>query len=386
MDERYPKKLRNMQAPPPVLYYRGALPDFEKYPAIGFVGARAMSNYGANVAFETAYDVGAMGCITVSGLALGIDGVSNAATLAAGGTTVAVLGSGIDRIYPPEHKRLYNAILAGGGLILTEFPPYEKPERFHFPIRNRIIAALSDALIVVEGDGNSGSLITAKLAKALGRTVFAVPGNVYEINSEAPHLLLRSGARALVNADAIYEEYKESHYGYINGFKLNEERKATLGMVMEKYDVHCASPRSAPNFDSRQAYSVEKRRKTSGRRSKEERNDDAKRTLRQFFEKKEAEGDTLLVAQGETGKLHRDALWDEPLDEEAVYARRNEYVLSQLEGLQKSIFERLMTGEKTMEALVGDDLDYGEVSSELVLMESEGYVESCPGDLFRIRK
>lgn len=383
-DERYPKKLRDTVSSPAVLYYRGTIPDFEKYPAVGMVGARAMSHYGASAAFEMAYDIGAMGCITVSGLALGIDGVCNASTLAAGGTTVAVLGSGIDRVYPPEHKILYDAIIARGGLVLTEFPPYERPEKFHFPIRNRIIAALSDSLVVVEGDGGSGALITAKFAKTCGKTVFAVPGSIFEKNSEGPLLLLQEGARSLASADLIYEEYKESHYGYINGFKLNEERKYSLGLVMEEFDVHCETPKATPDFESRQASIIEKRRRSVGRRTKEEKASDAKRSLRRFFEKSGEKSEILRVAQGAAGSAYDDA---EVLNEELVLARRNEYMLTQLEGIEKKIFERLMkNGASHVEEIVGDDLDFGDVSSTLVLMESEGYIESCPGDLFRIKR
>lgn len=387
-DERYPQKLRATVSAPAVLYYRGRIPDFEKHPSIGMVGTRSMSHYGANVAFEMAYDIAAMGCTTVSGLALGIDGVCNAASLAAGGTTVAVLGSGIDRVYPPEHKVLYNSIIEKGGLVLTEFPPYEKPEKFHFPIRNRIIAALSDSLIMVEGDGRSGALITAKLAKACGKTVFTVPGNVFENNSEGPLLLLREGARAIANADEIYEEYKESHYGYINGFKLNEERNTTLGLLMEDYDVHCESPKATPDFESRHASVVEKRRKMAGRRTKEEKTADAKRTLRSFFAKSGEKSEILSVAQGAARSAYADAdfLEGDGLNEELVLARRNEYVLTQLEGTEKKVFERLMTGAKQVEDLLEDDLDYGDVTAALVMMESEGYVESCPGDLFRIKR
>lgn len=387
-DERYPKKIRAIMAAPAVLYYRGQLPDFDRYPAIGMVGARAMTHYGANVAFEIAYDAAAMGCITVSGMALGIDGVCNAASIASGGTTVAVLGSGIDRVYPYEHKPLYEAIIKNGGLVLTEFPPYEKPEKFHFPIRNRIIAALSDSLVVVEGDGRSGALITAKLAKTFGKKIFAVPGSVFEKNSEGPLLLLREGAGALANADAIYEEYKESHYGYINGFKLNEERKMTLGLLMEEYDLHCETPKSAPDFDIQQAASVEKRRKTFGRRSKEEKTAEAKKTIRSFFEKRGQKSEILRAAQGDSSFAYADGEFcenDGP-DLDKAFAARNEYMLSQLEGAERTVFERLISGPKTIDEIMNDDLSYDDASAALFSMEMEKYIECCPGGAFRIRQ
>ena len=383
-DAGYPKKLRETLRAPAVLYYRGRVPDFDRYPAVGIVGARAMSQYGASVAFEAAYDVGAMGCITVSGMALGIDGVCHASTLAAGGTTVAVLGSGIDRIYPPEHKRLYQEIIDGGGMVVTQFPPYEKPNGFHFPLRNRIIAALSDSLIMVEGDGNSGALITACFAKGFKKTVYAVPGNIYERNSEGPLLLLQEGARSFASADVIYEEYKESHYGRINGFKLNEERKYTLDRVMELFDVRCAAPKAAPNFESKQASNIEKRRKSSGKKTKEERTSEFKRSLHRFFEKSGEKSEILKVAQGSPAGAFEDASF---YDEDLAIATRNEYVLNELAGTEKTVFERLMkNGASQIEEIVGDDLDFDDVSTALVMMESEGYIECCPGDLFRIKR
>ncbi len=386
-DERYPKKLRAIMAAPAVLYYRGQIPDFDHYPAIGMVGTRAMTHYGANVTFEIAHDVAAMGCITVSGMALGIDGVCNAASIASGGTTVAVLGSGIDRIYPSEHKRLYESIVNSGGLILTEFPPYEKPEKFHFPVRNRIIAALADSLVVVEGNGRSGALITARLAKTFGKKIFAVPGNVFESNSEGPLLLLREGAHALANADAIYEEYKESHYGYINGFKLNEERKMTLGLLMEEYDLHCETPKSNPDFDIQQASSVEKRRKTFGRRSKEEKTAEAKKIIRGFFERRGERSEIMRVAQGDSSFYTDGAFCDRnELDLEKAIATRNRYMLTQLEGNERKVFERLMNGPKTVDELVDEDLSYNEASAALFAMEMEKYVECRPGGAFCIKQ
>lgn len=383
-DAQYPQKLRDILTSPAVLYYRGRIPDFNRYPAIGMVGTRSMSQYGASVAFETAYDLGAMGCITVSGMALGIDGVCHASTMAAGGTTVAVLGSGIDRIYPKEHKLLYTKIIDHGGMVLTEYPPYEKPNDFHFPNRNRIIAALSDSVIAVEGDGNSGALITAHFAKGFKKTVYAVPGNIYERNSEGPLLLLREGARSITGADAIYEEYKESHYGYINGFKLNEARSDTLDSVMERFDVHCAAPKAAPSFASKQAYNIEKRRKTSGRKTKEEKNSEFKKTLHRFFEKSGQTSEVLNVAQAASRVSYTDGAF---YDEELAFSTRNEYVLNELEGIEKTVFERLMkNGASQIEEIAGDDLAFDDVSTALVMMESEGYIECCPGDLFRIKR
>ncbi len=233
----YPRSLLGIPNPPAVLYVRGTVPDWNRLPCIGVVGARAMSYYGADAACEISYDLARMGCVTVSGMALGIDGVAAAATLEAGGKTVAVLGSGIDRLYPKEHRTLYRAILDGGGVIITEFPPYEGADAFHFPLRNRIISGLSRALILVEGEANSGALITARYAKKQGKCVFAVPGKIGDKGSEAPHLLLKQNAKLLTCADDVYDELREEYFATINPFALLPDVSLNMESVLRKYGV-----------------------------------------------------------------------------------------------------------------------------------------------------
>ncbi len=244
-DGEYPISLRKIDAPPLVLYYRGRLPDFNTLPFFAIVGTRMMSRVCAETACEIAFDLGKMGAVTVSGMALGIDGVAAAATLESGGTTVAVLGSGIDCIYPPEHRLLYAEILRMGGLVITEYPPYEKPLAFHFPARNRIISGISEAVIVVEGDLKSGALITAENAKCQGKRVFAVPGNVRDKGSEGPLLLLKNGATPITCSDDIYDVYKEKYLPYLNGFHLTDGRKTELSVLTARYGIYARNPSSA---------------------------------------------------------------------------------------------------------------------------------------------
>lgn len=233
----YPKALLEIPNPPAVLFARGTIPDWNRRACIGVVGARAMSYYGADAACEISYDLARMGCITVSGMALGIDGVTAAATLEAGGKTVAVLGSGIDRLYPKEHKALYHAILNGGGVIITEFPPYEGADAFHFPLRNRVISGLSRALILVEGEANSGALITARYAKKQGKCVFAVPGKIGDKGSEAPHLLLKQDAKLLTCADDVYDVLREEYFSTMNPFALLPKTSVNMESLLRKYGV-----------------------------------------------------------------------------------------------------------------------------------------------------
>ena len=237
MEEAYPSALRAIPNPPTVLYLRGALPEWNSSPCIGVVGARAMSYYGAEAACEIAYDLARMGCITVSGMALGVDGAVAAATLAAGGQTIAVLGSGIDHIYPREHSALYRSILEKGGAIITEFPPYEGADGFHFPIRNRIISGLSSAVVLVEGEANSGAMITARYAKKHERCVFAVPGKIGDKNSEAPHLLLKGDAKLLTCADDVYDTFREEYFSKMNPFALLPKVTLNVEAILRDFGV-----------------------------------------------------------------------------------------------------------------------------------------------------
>ena len=257
-DACYPGRLKEIADPPVLLYYRGTLPDFDGLPCFAVVGTRAMSHYGAQNAFDISFDLARMGCVTVSGMALGIDGVAAASSLAAKGITVAVLGCGIDYIYPSSHSVLYREIIAGGGAVVTEFPPFERPAGFHFPIRNRIISGLSRAVIVVEGDGKSGAMITAETARRQGRDVFAVPGKIGDKNNEGPLLLLKSGALPITCADDIYDRYREEYLAKLHVFRLLKERPITVYDVMDRYQVTSTTgvgfgcmPRSARPTDDK---------------------------------------------------------------------------------------------------------------------------------------
>ena len=176
-DRRYPERLKQLQDPPVVLYCKGHFPEFDSSLCIGIVGTRKMSEYGKQSAYKIAYELAASSVVTVSGMALGIDSVAACASVMAGGRTVAVLGCGIDTVYPKQHKKLMDEICRHGAVI-TEYPPKEKPHGYNFPKRNRIISGLCQGVLVVEGAVGSGSLITANAAINQGRQVFAVPGKI----------------------------------------------------------------------------------------------------------------------------------------------------------------------------------------------------------------
>jgi DNA processing protein len=200
----YPIALGTIVDRPLVLWMRGAL-DALAGPAVAIVGARAASPYALAVAERLAHDLAARGFAIVSGLARGVDSAAHRGALAAGGVTIAVLGSGVDVIYPPEHAPLA-ADISARGAVLSELVPGTAPAQFFFPMRNRIISGLARAVVVIEAGEKSGSLITAKCALEQGRDVLAVPGNVLTGRNRGAHGLLRDGAKIVESADDILEE------------------------------------------------------------------------------------------------------------------------------------------------------------------------------------
>lgn len=202
-DPRFPSPLLAITDAPPVLWFRGNLAALDA-PAVAVVGSRAASPAAIATATQLASDLAARGITVVSGLARGVDSAAHRGALRSG-RTIAVLGSGIDRIYPREHGTLADAI-AAEGLVLSEYPPGTAPLAFHFPMRNRLISGLSRAVVVVEANERSGSLITASCALEQGREVMAVPGPVVNGRNRGAHALIRDGAKIVESVDDIVEE------------------------------------------------------------------------------------------------------------------------------------------------------------------------------------
>lgn len=203
-DCRYPPRLREIPDPPPVLYLRGD-PDCLQHTQIAVVGSRNPTPAGAETAQAFAAELAGVGLTITSGLALGIDAAAHRGALAAGGDSIAVLGTGPDRCYPARHQRLAESVAECGALV-SEFPPGTGPRAAHFPRRNRIISGLSVGCLVVEAALRSGSLITARLAAEQGREVFAIPGSIHSPLARGSHALLREGAVLVEEAVDILRE------------------------------------------------------------------------------------------------------------------------------------------------------------------------------------
>ena len=239
-DDLYPASFRSLKDPPPWLFVRGELPNFGETPTVSIVGTRDPNEYSRYQTYKIAYDIATAGAVTVSGLALGIDAIAAAGTLAARGRTVGVLGSGIDIVYPRQHTFLAR-IISETGCIITELAPGSRPEKWHFPMRNRLIAALADAVLVTAGPLCSGSLITARHAMAQEIPVYALPGRIDTPDGEGPARLLRDGARLCASADDILLPLEERYPAIIDSTRLLDEPEVRYESAIRRYRVKTAS-------------------------------------------------------------------------------------------------------------------------------------------------
>lgn len=235
-DDNYPLSLKNIPDPPICIYLKGEIPHFFKMSnkstpiLFAIVGTRSPTHYGIEITKIFSYRLAKAGFIIVSGLANGVDTVAHRYCLNAKGRTVAVLGCGVDIVYPASNRYLYNEIISSGGAIISEFPPGQLVQKGLFIARNRIISALSQGVMVVEGSEDSGSLITARYAAEQGKDVFAPPSPITSKMSLAPNLLLKQGAKLVTSAEDILDEYNVKIT-----FKNIEEIKSKLNTDEKKF-------------------------------------------------------------------------------------------------------------------------------------------------------
>lgn len=245
-DKEYPDYLRETFDPPFVLYCAGKV-EALKGPSVSIVGARKPTPYGRAVAERLAKDLGSRGLVVVSGLARGIDSIAHWGALK-GGRTVAVLGSGLENIYPRENRKLFEKIIENGAVI-SEYSHDSPPLGFHFPLRNRIISGLSLALIVVEATKKSGSLISARLALEQNREVMAVPGNITSELSQGTNWLIKAGAKAIEKWEDVVEEFPPPLREQFLSDKQTEEERSPELNPLEKSLFKLISPDLAIHID-----------------------------------------------------------------------------------------------------------------------------------------
>ena len=242
-DPSYPNNLRQIYDSPPLLYVRGDLQPMDDL-AVSMVGSRLASNYGRMITERIAGDLARHGVTIVSGMARGIDSASHRGALSVGGRTIAVLGCGIDIVYPRENRHLFEEIMAHGAVI-SEFPMSTPPEGVNFPRRNRIISGLSLGVVIVQATSRSGSLITARLALEQNRDVFAVPGNIGMAGSQGTNRLIKQGAKLVESAEDILEEILPR---FRHQWSASEDRD--LSLEEEEERVFCLLEDEPMHIDS----------------------------------------------------------------------------------------------------------------------------------------
>ena len=332
----YPARLREIDEPPAVLYCRGKLPVLDGRLAVGVVGTRKTDAYGEQVTYKLSFELAAAGALIISGMAAGLDGLAAVAALNAGSETVAVLGCGIDVVYPRQHTRLASEI-AERGAIVTEYPPGTPPNGWNFPVRNRIISALSSGLLVVEAGEHSGALITARYAVLQGRPVFAVPGDITSPRSVGTNRLIADGAIPVLDSEGILAHYRFLYRDAIRVEAVPEamQYSALTPEVLKRYGLQMigqseAEPAAAPAL-----------KKTAKRKRKEP--TEAK----------------------------------EPLP-----AQKSEPDTSALSPRQRELYDMLPASSFAVDVLTARGVPVSEAASTLTVLEIYGLVRSIPGGMF----
>ena len=339
----YPQRLRDIEKAPLLLYYRGKLINFDDNVCIALVGTRRMTSYGKREAYKISRDLILGGAVVVSGMARGIDTVSHRGALDAGGYTVAVLGCGIDKVYPAENEYIMEEI-ARNGLVLTEYKPFTPPYGGNFPTRNRIISGLSLGTLVVEADAKSGAMITAKCAEKQGRDIFSMPGNVGELNSVGPNRLLKKGAKIVTGALDMLEEYE-----YLYPHRIRIENL----------------PAFIPKFQSSQAPEPTVR--------------PAKKRCTSSASEPSETGSKQRTASKKTTEARADAL-AESVSHSTPKAERD---LSALNDMEKQIYALFPEGSSvSADELSRSGVPVGTVLQNLTMLEIKGFIKAAPGGVY----
>lgn len=343
-DAEYPDRLRKIEDPPAVLYVEGTLPPMNERLCVAMVGTRKMSDYGREMAYRLSYDLAAAGAVVVSGLALGIDGVSACGALSAGGSTVAVLGCGLLHDYPKSHRRLRTEIVAHGAVI-SEYPPNVPPVSYQFPVRNRIVSGLSQGTLLVEAAIKSGTMITARLAKAQGRALFAVPGKVGDVNSGGANAVIREGAYVVLEPEDLLGKFQWFYSDTLHIDAMEEARKTRPdeAHALKKYGVPAEY--------------------VGGR----------------FGTKNAEPKHTTPKKESMTPSV-------EPKAEVAPKTEPSappSALLDTLDATARKVFEHMPIDRPiTPDLLVGDGTSVGEVISALTMLEIAGLIRSLPGGMY----
>lgn len=399
--EGYPGILTTLRDMPLVLYVLGEIPGIRDRLAAAIVGTRKMTDYGRRVAYSLGAGLAFGGATVVSGMALGADSMALVGALDAGGSVIAVLGSGVDIVYPQEHREIYQRILSSGAVI-SEYPPGSPPVGSHFPVRNRIMSGLSDATVVVEAGRGSGALITAKLALAQGRKLFAVPGRIGDEGAEGTNDLIREGALPAVHPEDVLAEF-EFLYKSVNlplahsrMRNLDFERLSLEAMQRTRIGTQgTGGPRTsgspgtrAKDVRERAADKAdEKFRQAVGEREREKAGEEKPaRPVRQKKPKEpeakaEPVGSPVEAAPKKENSFGKSEKQTVNSAEKVIPARKTELEL--LDESEWKVYNKMKPSVPTLpDELVDAETPIGSVLSALTVLELAGAVESGSGGYF----
>ncbi len=362
-DEAYPKSLRSLKDPPAVLYFMGKLPDLNSRLCIATVGTRKMSEYGMRSAYKIAYETASAGAVVVSGMALGIDAVCACGAIAAKGKTVAVLGCGIDVIYPKEHTKLREKIIECGALI-TEYPPSTEPRPYHFPVRNRIISGLSQGTVVVDADVKSGSMITARCAILQGRDIYAVPCNI-DSEKSGTNELIRDGAQAVVSGYDIVKNYV---YTFNDALKMQNLKEAETGSQFDPSVLAAFSVKARGGKPADEGASARAEKKTAKKSAVGETSPKRKEKTKELSDTKKRSAETAVAKEKAAAKSGGD-------DSRAI--------LELLSEKHRRVFEEMPIDKAIpVDYLIKTGFRPVEVIAALTVLEIRGLISSLPGALY----
>lgn len=361
----YPKRLEGLFNKPILIYARGMIKDLDERFCVSIVGTRTMSSYGKHMAFTLARQLIAHGAIIISGAAYGVDSAANNTAVFMEEPTVAVLGTGVNVPYPAKNKEMLDYI-ATNGMVISEFEPNTPPYGRNFPIRNRIISGLADAVIVVEGSAKSGSLITARYAADQGRRVYAVPGNVGAPNSVGPNNLIRDGAKAVTCAEDILEDFRDK-------FDLGKIDRIANSDKYVRYEYNHSipiQPENKPLTPSQQDKLAPMKVPPIGKAQSGKKLPDVPSPT--DYRKTDTRNPVKKVS--------------EPIKEALIEvdAKEREGILACLDDMQKRVLDAIPSGMSvTTDSIAQTGIPTEEVLASLTMLELYSAVEALPGGLYR---
>ena len=368
--KNYPKKLRSIYNRPVVLYIRGMIEDLDERFCVSIVGTRNMSDYGKHMTFSLARQLISYGAVIISGAAYGIDSTANNTAVFMEEPNIAVLGSGVNVPYPAKNEELLNKI-AANGMVISEYEPNTPPYGRNFPLRNRIISGLSDAVLVVECGLKSGALITARYAADQGRRVYAVPGNVGSPGSVGPNSLIRDGAKLVMRCEDIIEDF-------VDRFNLEKIDRIIGSEKYLRYEYNHSIPVQKENRPI--ASQTDRTAKVTVSSSKKEfAGEKHLDDIAPKREKKSARVPQKVQTAADGNKASRDASQAAESD-----SAKKSRLYAMLDDNQRKVYDSMPSSDAiTIDQLAGIGLSTNTILSSLTMLELFSAVESLPGGLYK---